>query len=114
MSRDKMDCIVVGGAADGTLLRDVRVDAELIELGQDSHVKPVETPHAAAKVERDTANYRVHVLELENAPQTPKALFGIAVPTDKTLTYAFSQLVIQYVQSSTDRLIKKAMQDINH
>ena len=41
MTDTGMDVIVVGGCADGSLLNDVRMDAEFIELRRPDYIKPL-------------------------------------------------------------------------
>ena len=50
-----MDCIVVGGVADGTLLRDVDMDAEYIELRRPEYIKPLAAPDAQPDVQTGDA-----------------------------------------------------------
>ena len=105
-----MDCIVVGGCADGTLLRQIDQDAQWIELKRPDYVKPL--AHAA-QAEPEVVNekdvYEVHVIGLRNTDAPGSTIFGIAVVEGESLTWAFSQLVISHVELTTHKLAEKGL-----
>ena len=105
-STQVMDCIVVGGCANGVLLRQMRADATFIELARPDYIKPLESSfqdHPEVVKEKD--RYEVHPLSLTNTDSGTRHLFGIAVIEGESLTWAFSQLVIGYVENVTNKLV---------
>lgn len=107
----KADCIVVGGVAGGQLLSNVRMDMSHMELERPTHLKPIENSSQTKTVEVTESDvYEIHPLHLVNS-NGERSLFGIAVVADKSLSWAFSQLVVGYVQNETNKLIAE---DLKH
>jgi len=117
MSKQKsghMDCIVVGGCADGTLLRGIRYDAEIIELRRPEHIKPLENSlQTMPDIVHESDRYEVHPLSLCNTNEKHPAIFGIAVIDGESLTWAFTQLVVGFVENSTAKLISAGVVTTN-
>ena len=102
------DCIVVGGCADGVLLHDVRPTAGLIQLRRPEYLKPIGSPsdkEITAAFESDL--YEIHPLSLQNSDEEKPRLFAIAVVEGQTLSWAFSQLVIAFVEQATEKAVKE-------
>jgi hypothetical protein len=97
-----MDCIVVGGVADGTLLRDVDMDAEYIELRRPEYIKPLAAPDAQPDVQHEKDVYEIHPIGLQDTERSQQTVFGIAVVSNQTLTWAFTQLIVTYVEKHTE------------
>ena len=105
-----MDCIVVGGCAAGTLLRNIKPDATFIELSRPEYIKPLETPNQTMPdVHKEKDVYEVHPISLQNSDAQKPVIFGIAVVEGQTLTWAFSQLVIAFVEYTTAQLISEGL-----
>ncbi len=94
-----MDCVVVGGCADGLLLRGVRADAKFIQLERPMSVKPL--VHSLQKdptIVYESDVYEVHPIHLvDSAPNAKPVLYGIAVVKSEQLTWAFNELLKNYV-----------------
>lgn len=104
--RLKCDCIVVGGCANGLLLREVWADAEGFELSRPDYIKPIaDTLQKMPEVAKVRDTYVLHPLGLTN-DDGAKHLFAIAVVEGKSLTWAFSQLVISHVENVTNKLFE--------
>ena len=106
MSEQGMDCIVVGGCADGALLKDVRMDAQYVELRRPEYIKPIKTPYEnLPDIHHEKDVYEIHVIGLQDSDVSPQTVFGIAVIQDKPLTWAFTQLMISHVEVVTQRIV---------
>ncbi len=106
-----MDCIVIGGCADGTILQKIRMDAQFINLKRPDYIKPVETPdQAIPDVVNESDDYEVHAISLVNSDASPgrarHAVFGLAVVAGMSLTDAFSELCKSHVEIVTQRLMR--------
>lgn len=109
---DVMDVIVVGGCANGVLLRAVKTEARYIELSRPNYIKPLESAfqkHPEVVKEKDT--YEVHPIALTNSEDGRTRVFGVAVIAGQSLTWAYSQLVIGFVQHVTNELIAEGLID---
>ena len=100
---DGIDVVTVGGVAGGQVLRGVKADADFFVLRRPEYIKPLSS---AGEVNPDLAYeeqvYELHVLELVNSDQPNKPhIFGIAVVEGETLTGAFTDLVVAYVEKIT-------------
>lgn len=105
-----MDCIVVGGVAGGTLLRNIRQDAQHIQLARPDYVKPLASSRQEnPEVVKEKDVYEVHPIQLVNSVAHQPSIFGIAVVEGETLTWAFSQLVIGYVENETNKLVAEGL-----
>jgi hypothetical protein len=101
-----VDCIVVGGCANGVLLKAIRPDASWIELARPEYIKPLASAfQAMPEVAHESDKYEVHPLSFTNAKGERPHLFCIAVVEGQSLTWAFSQLVIGYVENVTNKLM---------
>lgn len=101
-----MDCIVVGGAANGVLLRRVDAAAQRIELSRPDYVKPLTSARQTApEVARLKDVYNVHPISLRN-DDGRTALFGIAVVDGQTLTWGFSELVKGFIENVTTEITR--------
>lgn len=101
-----IDVIVVGGCANGTLLHNVRPDAQLFELRRPEHIKPLATSlQTNPEVAHEKDEYEMHPISLRNTKETGSHIFGIAVIKGQSLTWAFSQLVIGFVANVTNEML---------
>jgi hypothetical protein len=100
----EMDCLVIGGVADGCLIR-IQLGAERIELGRPTHIKPLESPYQQQPEEvRETDQYDVCAIYLPTS--TNQVLpFGLAVVKGNDPAWAMKQMTVAYVQYATDQLI---------
>lgn len=113
ISELKVDCVVVGGVANGVLIQDIDTNAQTIELTQPLYLKPLATSvQKQPEVAEAKDTYDIHWVELQNIAKQEKipqvSLFGIAVVEGKTLTWAFSELVKGFIQNSAQLEIKEA------
>jgi len=100
-----MDCIVVGGCADGQLLRKIRADAAYIELKRPQYLKPLAKPtQMFPDIHHESDTYEVHPIALTNSEQAARHIFGIAAVDGMTLTEAFTRLVTSHVEAVTMKL----------
>ena len=112
-----MDCIVVGGCANGVLLRAIQADAQFIQLARPDYIKPLESAFQEhPEVAKESDQYEVHSIGLYNSEENPimprrAHVFGIAVVKGETLTWGFSQLVIGYVENVTNKLLANGVID---
>lgn len=114
LNQKDMDCLVVGGIADGVLLRNVRTDAGVIELGRPTHLKPLESSNQAQpEAAKETEVYQVYVQALPN-PRNEYVQVGIAVPIDTSLWEAFGRMVVRYVQQTTREQIDHDFKTVHH
>lgn len=103
-----VDCIVIGGPANGTLLRDVHPDAEQIELKRPEYVKPLESSKQEQPcIQHEIGVYDLYPLELHNEDDSPPTLFLLAITEGQTLTWAFSQLVVGYIENETNKFVEQ-------
>lgn len=110
-SPQTMNCIVVGGVANGMYLRDIRANATFIRLGRPEHVRPLTSPQQKEiSVKKEESVYEVHPIGLINSNEPGKThLVGIAVDESKSLTWAFMQLVLSHIQKVTHELREEAL-----
>lgn len=107
MVADGMDCIIVGGCANGLLLKKIHMDAQWIELERPEHIKPLASSgQINPEIAKTSDRYEVHAIHLQNTEKRGMAIFGIAVVEGKTLTWAFSQLCTAFVERVTQDLIR--------
>lgn len=108
-----MDCVVVGGAANGLILKEIRPDAQWIELARPDYIKPLASSFQnTPEVMHEKDVYEIHPLELHNSdnPAVPN-IFGIAVVEGQSLTWAFSQIVTGFVNDYTAKLLAEGIID---
>lgn len=112
MTERLMDCIVVGGCANGLLLREIKQDAIWIELQRPDYIKPISS---AAQKEPEVVSekdvYEVHPIGLRNTDETGTRIFGIAVVEGESLTWAFSQLTLSHIENTVNKLMAKGLID---
>lgn len=105
-----MATVVVGGCADGVLINEMRTDAQWIELARPAYVKPLSSSiQKNPEVVKDSDKYEVHPVSFTNTGDTRGHVYGIAVVEGQTLTWAFTQLVIGYVENTTNELLAKGL-----
>lgn len=103
----EVDCLVVGGVADGVLMR-VKYGAEIIELGRPTHVKPLTSPYQTEfETEKESDVYTISIIHLptETGQIYP---FSIAVVQGHSPAWAAKQLSIAYVAHATEIQRRKA------
>ena len=100
---DGIDVVTVGGVAGGQVLRGVKADADFFLLRRPDYIKPIESSgQLNPDLAYDEQVYELHVLELTNSDQPNKPhIFGVAVVEGETLTSAFTDLVVAYVEKIT-------------
>ena len=105
---DGIDVVTVGGVAGGQVLRGVRADADFFALRRPDYIKPLSSSgEMNPDLAYDEQIYELHVLELVNSDQPNKPhIFGVAVVEGDTLTSAFTDLVVAYVEKITAEHIK--------
>lgn len=105
---DGIDVVTVGGVAGGQVLRGVNADADFFALRRPQYIKPLaSTGEVNPELAYDEQIYELHVLELTNSDQPNKPhIFGVAVVEGQSLTYAFTELVVAYVEKITADLIQ--------
>jgi len=109
---EKMDVIVVGGCANGVLLRAIKTEARYIELARPDYIKPLASASQKnPEVVKETGVYEVHPIGLTNSENGQTRVFGVAVIEGCSLTWAFSQLVIGFVQNVTNQLMADGLID---
>lgn len=100
-----MDCIVVGGCANGTLLHDVEMDAQYVELRRPDYIKPLaSTKTLVPEVQHEKDIYEIHVIGLHDSEVSNQTVFGVAVIQDRPLTWAFTQLCLSHIEHTTHKL----------
>lgn len=109
---DVMDVIVIGGCANGVLLRKVKTDARYIELSRPDYIKPLASARQKTpEVVKEKDTYEVHPIGLTNTGENDTHVFGLAVVAGQSLTWAYSQLVIGFVQNVTNQLMADGLID---
>lgn len=101
------DAIVVGGPANGTLLNNVDPSRQFVQLGRNTHVKPVLHAQQEPEAAREEAIYELHPIALQNTGQPAPHVFCIAVAEGVTLTEAFSILVRSFVQIELQKVVQE-------
>lgn len=107
-----MDCVVVGGCANGVILQKIRMDAQWIELQRPEYIKPIASAYESVpEVMSESDKYEIHAIQLTNTQDRTRAVFGIAVVEGMKLTDAFSELVKSHVETVTQRLMHANLVD---
>ena len=101
-----VDCIVIGGAADGVLLQ-IRYGATRVMLGRETHAKPVVSPLAEVEMAKVSDIYDVFYMDLPTVGKKSK-MFAWAIIEGQSPMWAARQLSVAYVKYSTQRLITDA------
>ena len=102
-----MDCIIIGGCANGTLLRAIDASAELIELRRPEGIKPlVSQTQAMPEIMHEKDRYEVHPIGLTDDYDDlmNMKVFGIGIIEGKSIAWGFSQLVKSHVQFTALKL----------
>lgn len=100
-----MDCIVIGGCANSLILRNVRLDAEFIELDRPVGIKPLASSiQKIPEIVREKDTYEVHPISLVNDEKSGSIL-GIAIIRGRSLTWGFTELIKGYVLNATTEMI---------
>jgi hypothetical protein len=102
-----MACIVVGGVANGLLIQQMKSDAERVQLGQPSHVKPLESANQdKPEIAKDVDVYNVFkmYLPLEGNRVVP---FGLAIIDGQTPAWAMSNITIGFVKQAAEELLSE-------
>jgi hypothetical protein len=106
-----MDCIIIGGCANGSVLLKIRMDAEWIELSRPEYIKPLEdSMQTIPEVVNESDIYEIHPVTLVNSDKH-RAIFGIGVVEGMSLVDAFSQLVTGYTENVTAKLVAAGLVD---
>ena len=106
-----MDCIVIGGCANGVLLREIRADAELIELRRPQHIKPLESPSQAfPEVHHEKDRYQVHAIHIVDFSKNGAVtLLGVATVEGRTLKWALEELIVGFVENTTMKMVQEGL-----
>ena len=100
-----MDCLVIGGCANGQYIKNIRLDAEFIEVKRDIGLKPLASSiQKIPELIRESDQYEVHPIGLHNTPDK-LAVFSLAVVRGRSLTWGFMQLVEGYVKYVTTEML---------
>ena len=100
-----MDCMAIGGCADGVLLKGIRADAKFISLRRPVSVKPLTSVlQKQPDVVFEEDQYEIHPIQLvDSAPGSKPAIYGLAVVVPEQLTWAFNELLKRYIMASADK-----------
>lgn len=105
-----MDCIFVGGCANGVILEKIRMDAQYMLLKRPDYIKPVASAlQSMPEVVHEDDTYEIHAISLTNTDTRKTAIFGIGVVEGKSLTWAFSELCKAHVEITTQRLVQAGL-----
>ena len=98
-----VDCIVIGGVADGVLMQ-IKQGAQRIELSAPDYVKPLTSPgQQIPEVERMRSTYNIFYLGLPTLNGVIKP-FAWAIHDSLSPAKAMKQLAVSYVKYSTENL----------
>lgn len=106
-----IDVVIVGGCANGLVLKHVRPDAQWFELRRPDYIKPLAASFQdRPEIAHTSDKYELHPIELHNSddPAVP-VLFGIAVVEGQSLTWALTQLVTGFVNDYTRQLLDEGI-----
>ena len=100
-----MDCIVIGGCANGGYLKDVQMGAERIELSRPIGVKPLASAiQKIPEIAREKDEYTVHPIGLYDQ-KGAISVVGIAVVAGRSLNWGVEQLMTGYVKNVTNEML---------
>ncbi len=106
-----MNCVVVGGVADGLFIKNVVVGKGFIEMSRPTHVKPLESSSQQdIQVDKESDVYEIHPIKLTNSDNS-EFIYGICVVQGQSLTWAFDQLFLSHMQKAAAMLREQALQD---
>lgn len=102
-----VDCIVIGGVADGVLMT-VKQGARIIELSAPDFVKPLTSPNQREpEIARTRTRYNIFYMGLPTINGVMKP-FAWAIEEGKSPAWAAKQLAIAYVKYSTEKMKAEA------
>jgi hypothetical protein len=110
---EKMECLVIGGCADGSYLSDMRSDAGTVRLDRPKHIKPLaNSRQSMPDIEKESDIYEIHVFDVAADADLDTAicarrLFGVAVIEGESMAWAWKQLVIAYMKEHLRKLKKR-------
>jgi hypothetical protein len=106
-----MDCVIVGGCADGSVLLKIRMDAQWIELSRPEYIKPLENSYMdVPEIVNEVDHYEIHPITLVDSNKH-RAIFGIGVVEGMGLIDAFSKLVTGYTENVTQKYVTAGLID---
>lgn len=104
---DMMMCLCVGGVADGAVIK-IRIDAETIELGRPTYVKPLESRHQAQpEIAKETSTYHVNIMWIPF--EDTVVAFAIGVVDGQDAGWAMRELAVAYQEKSLEKLRSENM-----
>ena len=100
-----MQGIVIGGPANGMILKKLRTDATVIKLGRPDYVKPLTTSarNVDPEIEMEEGTYNVCALHLPNA-ENKLVMFGLVIEEGQNPVWAISELVKGFAQHVIDQI----------
>ena len=109
-----MDCVVVGGVADGIVIP-VVMGAERIELARPTYAKPLESSSQKdIDVAKESDIYIIHPINLVDDLDTAHSVvYGIAVVEGMQLTEAYAQIITGFIQNATQQLLEENKKNAN-
>jgi hypothetical protein len=106
-----MDCVIIGGCADGSVLQKIRMDAQWIELSRPDYIKPLENSlQTIPEIVNEVDTYEIHPITLINSDKH-HAIFGVGVVEGMGLIDAFSKLVAGYTENVTQKYVAAGLVD---
>ena len=105
-----MDCLVVGGCADGVTMR-IMFGAQHIELGTPEYVKPLVSPdQKEPEIEKTKDTYNILTLHLPTRSGQVYP-FALAIVEGRDPMWAAKQITTAYVMQSTELQRRKEEAD---
>lgn len=99
-----MQAVVIGGVANGMIIKSMLADAERIELAAPDYVKPLAySKQETADVEMKRDVYEVCTIFLSGSQGAPIP-FGLCVLTGRSLAWAFSEMVKGFAKNVINEL----------
>ena len=110
-----VDCIVIGGVADGLTVKNVRSNADYIRLSRPTAIKPLaRSDQTQPEIEKETDIYKLHVLVLQEKWEDQPQAYGLLIEKSQTLPWGFERLLIHYAKSRVEQLREENRQSIVH
>lgn len=95
-------CLFMGGSADG-LCVPIREDADVIEIGRPTHVKPLESSHQAEpEIMKDSSIY--HVAKMMLPWNDAYVQVGVGIVEGETPGWAIRELFHAYQRQAMEKL----------
>jgi hypothetical protein len=108
-----MDCLVIGGVADGVRMR-ILFGAETVELGQPTHAKVIDKPDFEADIEFEKKKDVYNILTLHLPTATGQVYpFALAIVDGHDPMWAAKQIMTAYVMQSTELRRRKEEAEAN-